>query len=257
MVKVLFIFIFFLNPLFASNINPSSISQEAYDAYTQGERADCASMRATYFNKALSLYKELNKYSNSGELYYNIGNTYFQLGEYALAILYYQKSLIQLPRNNKVKGNLLIAQEKAGIKYKDETKISRLLFFFHTSLSKEERQKIFIFTGTLSLVFWSLYIWIRDNRIKLLSIIFSLFFSIFFISLFWTIYFSANEGVIIKSSMLRRDAGEHYESVADMPVLAGSKVKILDITTDAKWVEIANLNGDVGFVPNEAIIFLR
>ncbi|MCC5709535.1 hypothetical protein LH488_27915, partial [Klebsiella pneumoniae] len=63
-----------------------SQSDEAYQSYVEGEKAQTIADRKTQFNHALTLYKDLdNKYHpdfGNGKLFYNIANTYFQLGEY-------------------------------------------------------------------------------------------------------------------------------------------------------------------------------
>ncbi len=46
----------------------------------------------------------------SGELYYNIGNAYFRLGELGRAILFYERARVALPRDESVRTNLELAR---------------------------------------------------------------------------------------------------------------------------------------------------
>jgi tetratricopeptide (TPR) repeat protein len=46
----------------------------------------------------------------SGELYYNIGNTYFKLGDLGRSIVNYERALELMPRDNDVRANLELAR---------------------------------------------------------------------------------------------------------------------------------------------------
>lgn len=82
-----------------------------------------ARAQATFFEDGNRLYQQgdyqaaLENYSRivsagfeSGELYYNIGNTYFKLGQLAEAILYYERAQRLLPGGEDVRANLELAR---------------------------------------------------------------------------------------------------------------------------------------------------
>jgi len=59
------------------------------------------------FNKSVEIYENiLNQGFSSAELYYNLGNSFYKLGLYPKAILYYEKSLLLDPRNENCTFNL-------------------------------------------------------------------------------------------------------------------------------------------------------
>lgn len=80
---------------------PLSKEDKALESYEKGD-----------FNQALTLYKKEDK---SGELYYNLGNTYYQLGQYPWAIFYYYRALSLRPGDIRIENNLKVTQEKLEI----------------------------------------------------------------------------------------------------------------------------------------------
>ena len=74
--------------------------QEGNRLYQEGE-----------FEDALASYLRLVEAGfESGEVYYNIGNTYFKLGDLARSILYYERARRLLPGDADVQANLVLAR---------------------------------------------------------------------------------------------------------------------------------------------------
>lgn len=67
----------------------------------------------THYQEALDNYMEIERSGKeSATLYYNMGNTYFQMRYIAYAILYYEKALRLEPNNPDIAYNLEIAREQ-------------------------------------------------------------------------------------------------------------------------------------------------
>ena len=64
-----------------------------------------------YDSAAVAYEDIINKGYSSAELYYNLGNTYYKMGNYPMSILYYEKSLKLDPNNEETKHNIGIARE--------------------------------------------------------------------------------------------------------------------------------------------------
>ena len=87
-----------------ANARPTSTQVEFYQEgnrlYQEGD-----------FEAALASYLRLVEAGfESGEVYYNIGNTYFKLGELAQSILYYERARRLLPGDQDVQANLDLAR---------------------------------------------------------------------------------------------------------------------------------------------------
>jgi tetratricopeptide (TPR) repeat protein len=124
---------------------PESWVEKGNKAYTKGK-----------FNQAVEYYQNsLKSGKESSYLYYNLGNTYFRLGNIPSAILNYERAKRLNPYNEDINLNLEIANRKII----DKIEVVPQLFFVH-------------WWNTLSVLlpvdFWAV-----------LSIIFSLFFFMF------------------------------------------------------------------------------
>jgi len=231
-------------------------SQQAEESYKKGETSTTISARKTYFNQALSLFLQLDaEYQpnlGSGKLSYNIGNTYFQLGEYPLSILYYKRAEKLMPRSDIVERNLLQAYSKINIKPIKKNNIFGLLLL-EPILSLPERIQIFFTLALVTLIFISWWLWtgkpwISKTAVILLSL--SLF---FLLNLGVTHYFASIDAVLIHAAELRRDAGNEFAKVGDLPIPGGTTVEVLGSAPNGKWLKVVTSDGEFGFVPNDAL----
>lgn len=231
--------------------------QEAYNSYVAGEKATTISDRKKAFNLSLSIYTELEKIDQptfgNGKLYYNIGNSYFQLEEYPWAILYYNKALKLNPRNDAIQQNLTTAQQKAGLSSATFLSLYDQVFFFHTKLALPERLQLFFAFGMIVLVVISTWIWHPQRWQKSTLVLFGICSLIMFCSVCYTRYFSPIEGVIVESTPLYRDAGKQYATASELPILSGNKIRVLVILENGQWLKVMAPNGDLGYVPHTAI----
>jgi tetratricopeptide (TPR) repeat protein len=94
---LLTVLIIFSTTLFAQ----TSVLEQANKAYQQQE-----------YEKALQLYKQVEKNEVSAELYNNIANTYFRLSDYVNSTLYYEKALKFSPHNEIYQTNNKISKTR-------------------------------------------------------------------------------------------------------------------------------------------------
>lgn len=254
-------FIFFaiaaLSFYFLLNRPGSSSLREAEEHYAAGEKAETIAARQEQFNLALSLYKDLeNAYHpefGSGKLYFNIANTYFQLGQYPQAILYYYKAYALMPREPKIGRNLQVAQSKLNLADPVRPNIYNQLFFFQYEFSLPERLQVFFFLAALafallSFLLWKPHVWTRWAFYTAAALA-----ALVLFSAAYTRYFSPLEGIIVSSTELYRDAGINYAKVIPKPIPSGSKVEVLNITPNGKWIKIITPEGQFGYIPQTSI----
>lgn len=75
------------------------------------ESGDSAYLRSD-FQSAIQIYESLLKQGESAEVYYNLGNSYYKIGDIAHAILNYERALLLSPGNSDIRANLEIARAK-------------------------------------------------------------------------------------------------------------------------------------------------
>ena len=224
------------------------------------------------FAKANTLYNEsaydsaaivyesiINNGYSSATLFYNLGNTYYKIGNYPLAIYYYEKSLKLDPKNEDTKHNIEIAQAFIS------DKIESVPEFFVKTWWKNISDSCSINTwsiitlvifGTL-LICLFFYFTARTRILKksmffigLILIILNI--SCFSITIKKSNYIkSQNEGIIITPTITVKSSPS--SSSVDLFVLhEGSKVKILDNADN--WDKIKIANGSIGWLPSSTII---
>jgi len=231
--------------------------ENAYKGYVQGESADSLGERENAFNQSLQYYTDLERdfhpeYGN-GKLYFDIGNTYFQLADYPFAVLYYYKAQKLMPRADVVERNLKTALGKLGIAQGSEESVFQNLFFFHFILSVPERLQLFTLFSFIAFLFFSIFIWSRKQAFKTIGKVASFVALLFFGSFLYSHYLSPIEAVVVKSSALYRDSGYQYAKVQEEPVLSGRKVEVLDVIDNGAWLKIRLEGGELGYVPQESI----
>jgi len=234
-----------------------SIAIQAYSRYTAGEEADSINGRIENFKEALSLYRSLEKTHPSGSLFYNIGNSFFQLRQYPWAILYYNRALQYMPRESVLKENLLLAQEKAGVAGLPQQTIWKFVLFVRNIFSYNEIVLGFLLFFVLSLGMLSWYVWQRHGLLRMLAGSTLLCGLLFFLCIILLRYIAPIEAVVVNASMVRRDAGTHYGVVSEKPLIAGTVVTVDYATPGGEWVKIKTPSGDVGFVSYNKIRMVR
>ena len=192
-------------------------------------------------------------------LLYNIGNTYFKMRNYPMAILNYEKALKLEPNNEEIKQNLAIANALIT------DKIEPMPVFFLTRwwkntgnlLSANGWAKVSLELLGVLLVLLFLYFTTRTRGIRkttfFASIIVILLFicSLIFASQKRSYINEHNEAIVMVSTITVKSAPS--SSGVDLFVLhEGTKVEIID-NTDS-WDKIKIADGSVGWMPATSTI---
>lgn len=212
------------------------------------------------YDSALALYEEIVEQGySSATLYYNLGNTYYKLKNYPLAIYNYEKSLKLDPNNDDTKHNIEIAKLFLTDKIEAVPELfiktwwnnlsnmftlntwsiislvmigcSLACIFFYITAKTRGLKKSMFFTGLLMIVLAICSISISAKKHNYIS--------------------THNEGIIITPTITIKSSPSN--SSVDLFVLhEGSKVKILDKTEG--WEKIKIANGSIGWLPSTAVI---
>lgn len=212
------------------------------------------------YDSAVVMYKKvIDKGYSSSTLYYNLGNTYYKLRDYPMAIFYYEKSLKLDPNNEDTKHNLEIAN--AFISDKIETVPDLFIKAWWNNLGNIFTANtwavisLIVLAILLSCIF--LYL-IARTRILKKSMFFSCIFlilitiSIFSITIKKYNYIKSNNNGIIIAPTITVKSSPSTSSVDLFVLHEGSKIKILDNTGD--WEKIKIANGSIGWLPSSSII---
>lgn len=240
-----FIALCLISPLWA---NVEQVLQDAHANYQQGEKATTYEERKLAFNRALFLYHSLEPDIPNAHLDQALGDTYFQLGEYAWAVLYYQRALKKNSQNISVVSHLKEAQQKLGVSplMNEENKIES---FF--PLSKQF--KLLFWVILVTFLTFSCTIWFPFTWIRKLAIVCAVFLGLLLANLLFVYYSTPVEGILIKTTGFYRAPTWNQPQLTDQPLLAGSKVKILQITNEGEWLKIENSAEMIGYIPSAVL----
>ena len=248
MKKIALLIVVFILTIVSFASENQLIIARANKAYTDG-----------MFNNAVELYKQvLTSGNESWELYYNLGNSYYKLNDFASAILNYEKARKLNPGNEDINFNLKVANNKIA----DKIEPLPEMFYkrWHRSLVElfpvDTWAMIVILSFILSLVSGLLYF--ISQRIYLKKIVFwaGVVFFLFSLLSFHLSYqnyqaLQDNTEAIIFTPTVTIKSSPDEKSIDLFVLHEGTKVRILD--NIGNWYEIRIANGSVGWLPVSSI----
>ena len=139
----------------SANVNALD-KAEVWNLYREGEssfrqanellKSDPATARYL-FEKTALCFESINREGGieNGRLFYNIGNTYFRLGDIGRAILNYRKAMRFIPNDINLQQNLNYARSRGidKIDSKPQIQVIQTLFFWHYDLNGQTRLWLF------------------------------------------------------------------------------------------------------------------
>ena len=218
--------------------------KEGNKAYSDGKYEDAI----TYYSKILE-----NDFE-SGELYFNFGNTYYKLDEIGKSIYYYEKALKFIEGDEALEQNLKIARLKIIDKIEPIPKLFIWVWIdsvIHL-LSIENWGWISLSLFCITAIIFSLYILFAKRILFRFSLIILILFSISVVIFIGRIYlFETNEfGIIFETKI----------AVMSEPNLGASEIFILHEGTKVKvnrklndWLEISIADGKTGWCKTNSV----
>lgn len=219
--------------------------EQAQFKYQEGIKATTYAERNLAFNQALSSFHELEQHDpESIEINQALGNTYFQLGHYPLAILYYQRALKNDHQNQESLELLQRSQSKLGISHSAPIHDGSTPF-----LKASKRYDWLLWIILSAILLFSIFIWLPNRFVRTLAVFSGLILLIFLGNMVFFYYYTPLEGILIQTTGLYREPDLNQTQVSHELNLAGSKVQILQMTQEGEWLKIKNASGVVGYLP--------
>lgn len=217
-----------------------------------------------YFNKdyksALDKFQALSETQpDNPYFFYNLGNTYFHLGQTGEAIRYYEKALRDLPREIDLKNNLKVARANLVDKIQESFAdyLTKTFYFWVPFVTLSEYQ---VFLMSVSALFWLPFLLLTYKDKVSLKTVF-LWAAVFFG--YWGYGYHlkkdavtpGNFGIVIKSEIeVRASYLESENSLFELH--EGTKVRIIDqqgFNETQKWLKIILPQGQKGWVLTDDI----
>ncbi len=211
--------------------------------------------QAENYQEAVQAYEHIVKQGYvSGELYFNLGNAYYRLGNLGKAIVNYERAKRYLPNSESVNFNLRLAN--LNVKDRIDVPPEFFLFQWYRQLVNCTTARTWgaFFTGSLFLTallillptILDLHRWQRFSKVLLIiCICLTILLAIPMIVRYQ--YETRSNEAIILSSAVSSLAGPQPGSTELFIIHAGTKVKVLD--EDGDWYKIELIDGKQGWIP--------
>ncbi len=189
----------------------------------------------------------------SGQIYYNLANSYFKNNQLGQAILSYERALRLMPRDSDIKFNYQYALSQARVPAQETA-----MNFFQEAIQGHiqfytREEMVFIGTGiffAMGVIFLvSLYgKWSSNVRISIIGVL-SLIFLVYVTGFILKIQYEQNLSIILVPSDAkfepRPNATTHF------PLSEGSKVRFIKKQND--WIKIKRMDGKLGWVEKSVV----
>lgn len=206
------------------------------------------------YNLAIEKYTQLLETGNHADVYYNLGNSYYKVGDIARAILNYERALSLKPWDNDIQHNLELAKSKTIDKIVPQ---SEMFFVTWTkqliaSLTMDVWAKLSIITFILTLALLLVYILSNKllfRKICFFSSIFTFFICVCSITFAWiqfNRYKNRSEAIVISTAVDVKSTPN--TTGTDVFVIhSGTKVEIVDDSM-TEWKEVQLQDGKIGWL---------
>jgi tetratricopeptide (TPR) repeat protein len=215
--------------------------------------------RAGKYKEAADAYEQIagNGFVN-GNLYYNLGNSYFKKGEIGKAILNYERAGQFMPYDSDLKENLDYARSLVNVSSPQYSN-NRFLLRLHSLADGSSVDGITVFLSILSVcIFVLLTCHIFTPAVRKYTVFFLaacvIVFSAAAFSFYWKINYLANGAVVVaKDALVRFEPSDN--ATAYFTLAQGSRIEVIDAT--ARWFKIKRPDYKVGWVEKAAIELIR
>lgn len=211
-------------------------------------------MAREQYERALLHYERIVREDGvrNGSLYYNIGNTYFRLGDIGRAILNYERATLYMSGNENVKANLEYARSRRidRVELEESERIFKTLFFLHYDVPL--RIKFIIFTSLFALlwIFAALRLFLDLPALRVLIIMPAVLSGLFLLSIVVEVVDSVRnpEGVVTAREVIaRKGDAETYQPSFTEPLHSGTEFVLVEERTG--WLHIELEDGSQCWIP--------
>ncbi len=211
------------------------VFSEAQASFSLGLNQQGEQKRLTMFKAAGQFQVLIQKFGiENGNLYYNIGNAYYEAGDIGQAILNYRRAERLIPGSVDLKTNLDQARRDLSLPQAKEAwwaDIGRNFFFWHFLLDYSTRRNVFL--GAFVLV-WGILVWMIFKRHLFLrtafiaTLLLILSFGGSYLLSSYQLYFVQSGVVTAKKATARKGPGQSYERFFQQALPSGTEFDVVE-----------------------------
>jgi len=211
------------------------------------------------YEAAVKIYEPLvNQGYASPVLFYNLGNSYFKLGNMPMAILYYEKAKKLAPTDAEIAHNIRLANTRLVDKFEAVPTLFYVRWYNNTKniLSPDRMAQVSIIMIALFWVLLAIYFFARRKFMRILSFYAAILFIIagsFGLVLAYHAHQSAifpDEAIVMETAVGVKSSPDP-KSIDQFTIHEGTKVRVMDRI--GEWKEIGIANGNSGWIQSNTI----
>ncbi len=236
----------FLMTLFVSNVFAMNADSLFIQGNTYFENEQYARSART-FERLLSSVEHEN-------LYYNLGNAYYRMGEVGFAVWAYEKGLRFNPRNRDIKHNLTLANTR--VKDRIEVPEGFILLDWYRSIKNSMTVNDLLIWGSGFLLLVGMIYFLRQfrfirrrtaSRLQTMMVVLTILVHGICLDKYWDVT-DTEEGVIVSQTVNVYSIPAIRDEMVVFKVHEGLKVEFTQYQDH--WVEIILLDGKKGWIPD-------
>ncbi|HUX20483.1 MAG TPA: hypothetical protein VMW69_04535 [Spirochaetia bacterium] len=214
------------------------------------------------YNDALERFETLVKQRGirNAEIFYDIGNTYYRMGDIGRAILSYRRAELYRAGDQNIEQNLAYVRSKRKDDFpvNEGSTLLHVLFFWHYDVGVRWQSVAF------AVCFGSVWLLILSRRITGMGWLrwptgtAALLASLLLVSLTWRqIDLSTRrDGVIVSESVTARKGDAlSYDPTFKGPLHSGTEFRVL--STRPEWYHIELTDGSTAWIPTDSALLVR
>ncbi len=221
----------------------------AFDPISEFEKGNSHYEKSEY-NKALEQYLKISKNISNWKVYYNLGNTYFKLGDFVQSKIYYLKAKKLKPFDDSIKQNLQIVEGMLNnnIRLSDPGFLSVLLKRIESVFTINFLSILLLIVLLIFCFFIFKLVRVGRNKINIYGILLS--FCFLFILFFYHVhrvngFYDENYAVIVNSEAKLR-SGPGMNNTVLFEISPGVTVHIIDTNRD--WIQVTASSETAGWI---------
>jgi tetratricopeptide (TPR) repeat protein len=231
-------------------------AEQAFRRGVELDQTDPAAAREMY-ERALLHYERLVRDDGvrNGSLYYNIGNSYFRLGDLGRAILNYKRAALYIPQDENLEANLEYARSRRidRIEGRESDRIFKTLFFIHYDLPSRIKLAVFAVAFAFLWAMAAILLFFRRPLLRTLLVLSIIVSGLFLVSIAVEAVHSSRSpaGVVTAREVIaRKGDAETYQPSFTEPLHAGTEFELLEERSGWRHIELGD--GSRGWVPAAA-----
>jgi tetratricopeptide (TPR) repeat protein len=210
------------------------------------------------YSKAVEEYLKVRDLGlESGNLYYNLGNSFFKLGKIGYAILNYERAHRMMPQDKDLKANLAYAKSLVGTSSFELPSRNPVVSavkepFKDFNLNALAVMALFFYLMAIGI---AAFFMVNPFFAKRMWPVLVIFLAVFFISMAAFAIRYYDEDILKRGIVVQKEADCKYEPIDKSTLFyklqEGDAVVILN--TRSGWCQIKRLDGKIAWVKKEAI----